>query len=1843
MLFCDCKIESGGGSSSSSTSTNPSFFIITHVGEKIGEKILSSVRSARSIGLLPSASDRPEVPARAVAAAAVARALAGLPPHQRLSLPSGSEELVSIYGTKPHGQIIEDLEEEFYEEDFDPVKHVLEQIPSEGDDVSYFEKKAALRLSQLDAIAERLARHNGRRHLNSSMNEVSRDLVVNSNAKKKQALLDGRAYLTFIMMDMLPILNELLHALDMRMTLETHVEEENYFKAFQVLSEYLQVLDSFSELSAVQEMNHGVEVWLAKTLQKLDSLLLGVCQDFKEENYLTVLDAYAIIGDIAGLAEKIQSFFMQEILSESHSVLKDILQEDHSSDTVNIGRVQDYQLCRGVGASEEVEGLRVNLNGTLLRHLFQGLWRQLEGQEGQNHEGLRLAQPKANNTLMDSDSQIHSTTLDMSSTSVSSEEVVNADSASRVSTNSSLENGSISDYSNTVQSSSSTKESAAAGDDAASTSGCDSPFYQLRNDAIAFVVQTLQRGRKNLWQLTTSRVSVLLSCAAVCSTSTHQFLKNYEDINTFILAGEAFSCLQAVDFRQRLKTALKMVLEKETWHKMTDTVQVISLAGLVGDGAPLIVSGHTSVSVLHSKKLSDMVQTRSQKSGFAHWLQSGNPFFSKLTSSQKDHMSPQIQPNGVGAFFGTDGKIIDALHNDIISPRSDDRNCVNGNNSVLEDESEDLLADFIDEDSQLPSRISRPIHMKNHTSHWNSEEITAHTGSSVCLLSRIRILMTVSGLTQLDVTPTSPSANISIVSATSFGLKERCAAAETVSLIGQTFNKSKAHLQSMLLQSNAAIVEDFYVNLVDAVPDLVKHIHKTTARLLLHINGYADLIAGARWEVKELGLEHNGSRIAKAAQTEDVLLEYGVENVCETLIEGLSRVKRCTDEGRALMSLDLQVLINGLQHFVSTNVKPKLQVVEAFIKPAFVPAHMPKPKILKPLILPFQSGEQHSFISTSGSAACLFCMLNTLLITFTEAASLPEPKTDPPIKTIDLFLGVDPCFHGKQAYYLPETEYVHWARSHPEYSRSQIVGLINLVATMKSWKRKTRLEDCDSKYGFPPSSSLFLHSWWKEKSYSYILALTKLLLAMAVNNHAITSVDFRLFLLQRYIPRSWKKPILIKTNYALPTQTKWEDSQTQKPSSKHSHYLRHSSKGSHMRGESPIINSLLSSIKAFSSQGNLSSAFRAFSPLQAQAQSTSLLLHPISSLLLSCTSLKALPQGKQLHALSLFLGLHQDPLLVPKLVTFYSAFPLLFDAHSIVQNYHANNAVPWNVLISGYVRNDYFRNALSAFKQMAEVGVTPDHYTYPSVLKACGEELDLDFGKEVHRSIFANGLEWSLFVHNALVSMYVKCGAIGKARELFERMPERDVVSWNAMISGYASRGLWEEAFDLFERMRMNGSEVNCVTWNTIAGGNLQMGNYAGALELILQMRVASTGLDSAALVIGLAACARTGFIRLGKEIHGTAIRCLYDQNESVRNALITMYARCKDLRLAYLLFQTSEAQNLVTWNCMISGYAQLDQYENASFLFRKMIFSGFEPNYVTVASILPLCARVANLQHGKEMHCYMTRRQSTFENYLLIWNSLVDMYSKSGRVLDARRVFDAMEQRDGVSYTSLIAGYGMRGDGDIALKLFDEMIGRGIKPDHITMVAALSACSHSGLVAQGQVLFEKMVSLYGVIPRMEHFACMVDLLGRAGLLRKAEEVITRMPFPPSPAMWSTLIGACRIHGNTEIGEWAAGKLLDMRPRNPGYYVLIANMYAAAGRWDKLAEVRTLMRNLRLRKTPGYAWIDVGDGFCPFLVGDRSIPRARDVYVLLEGLAQHMKDAGYVASEGLVSEVETEE
>ncbi|KAK1619353.1 hypothetical protein QYE76_024870 [Lolium multiflorum] len=655
------------------------------------------------------------------------------------------------------------------------------------------------------------------------------------------------------------------------------------------------------------------------------------------------------------------------------------------------------------------------------------------------------------------------------------------------------------------------------------------------------------------------------------------------------------------------------------------------------------------------------------------------------------------------------------------------------------------------------------------------------------------------------------------------------------------------------------------------------------------------------------------------------------------------------------------------------------------------------------------------------------------------------------------------------------------------------------------------------------------------------------------------------------------------------------------------------------------LHSLLASLSSPAAARLLPFPLLAFSRLRHRLPASShFLLRPIASLLhLHRPHLRL---GAQLHGLSLSLGLSRHPDLLPRLLSLYSSHSSLLPSASRLA---AESTYPlaYNILISACLRHGLPRQALAAYQEMANHAVLPDAFTYPSVLRACAEAGDLALGRAVHLHGRAALMDGHLFFQNALVSMYAKCGDLLAARTVFDGMPHKDAVSWNSIISGYVASNQSRQAVDLFQRMRADASaEVpHSVTWNTIAGVHVKTRDHRAAVELIREMVNGGAEVDFVTIVIGLNACSRSGWLRLGKEIHGLAIRMRCDGVESVGNALITMYARCKQMDSARKLFKMLPGcKGVVTWNAMIASFALSDDAEEASKLFREMVCGGVQPNYVTVVTYLALCARVANLQHGQELHAHIVKHG--FKGYRLLWNSLIDMYSKSGRLLVAQNVFDTMDDRDMISYTSMIAGYGMQGKGSIALRIFYQMVDSGIKPDHISMVTVLTACSHSGLVTEGEELFDKMTSSYGIKPQMEHYSCMVDLYARSGLIEKAEGMLNDSSFPSTSTMWAALVGACHERGNIKVGERAARRLLEMRTENAGHYVLIANMYAAAGCWDELATVRKLMRDLGVTKAPGLAWADLGNGFTPFLVGDRSNPLAPEIYEILDELSEQMRN-----------------
>eukprot|EP01018_Ginkgo_biloba_P038127 Gb_19299 [translate_table: standard] len=590
-----------------------------------------------------------------------------------------------------------------------------------------------------------------------------------------------------------------------------------------------------------------------------------------------------------------------------------------------------------------------------------------------------------------------------------------------------------------------------------------------------------------------------------------------------------------------------------------------------------------------------------------------------------------------------------------------------------------------------------------------------------------------------------------------------------------------------------------------------------------------------------------------------------------------------------------------------------------------------------------------------------------------------------------------------------------------------------------------------------------------------------------------------------------------------------------------------------------------------------------------------------------CENIKSLAESKQIHAHILINGFENNTVLATKLVSMYAKCGSLIYARTVFDRMSEQNTFLWNALIGGYARNGFSEETLTLYYQMQQAGRQPDNFTFPSVLKACTSLAALQQGKEIHNFIIRIGFESSVFVGSALVDMYAKCGNIENARHVFDKMSERDVVSWNTIIAGYAQSGHCDDALRLFHQMELEGVKP-----------------------------------DSFTIASVLPACGHLTDLQQGKEIHDYITRNGFESHIIVGNALIDMYTKCGSTDSARHVFDNMSDRDVVSWTTIIAGYVQEGHCYKALELFHQMQLAGVKPDSVIVTSVLPACARLAVLQQGKEIHEYIVR--NGFDSDIVVGNALIDMYAKCGSIEDAHQQFDKMYARDVVSWNAIIVGYGINGYAEGALKLFHQMQQEGMKPNDITFVGVLSACSHAGLLSEGRQYFDLMSRDYHIPPSVDHYNCMVDLLGRAGHLHEAHDFIQKMPVEPDAGVWGALLGACRIHRNLKLGELVAERLLELEPKHPGYYVLLSNIYAASGRWDGVAKVRMKMKDMGLKKSPGCSWIDVKDKVHSFVVGENSHPQLEQLYAVLVDLAGRMREIGYVPDTNFaLRDVEQEE
>ncbi|XP_077230627.1 mitochondrial editing factor 21 [Tasmannia lanceolata] len=499
--------------------------------------------------------------------------------------------------------------------------------------------------------------------------------------------------------------------------------------------------------------------------------------------------------------------------------------------------------------------------------------------------------------------------------------------------------------------------------------------------------------------------------------------------------------------------------------------------------------------------------------------------------------------------------------------------------------------------------------------------------------------------------------------------------------------------------------------------------------------------------------------------------------------------------------------------------------------------------------------------------------------------------------------------------------------------------------------------------------------------------------------------------------------------------------------------------------------------------------------------------------------------------------------------------------------------------------------------------------------------------KKIHAHILKSSLSQSSFLSTKIIDMCNIKGETDYASLIFEHVIEPNVFLYNAMIQAYTHNHLYKQAVRIYRQMLTNPQ-----------GGSPVLANKF-TFPFVLK------------------ACTGLAYLELGKQIHGHVCKFGTSSNSFVENSLMDMYTKCDDLSDAHRVFDGMTERDVVSWNSLISAHAKLGQmkkataifdsmpeksivswttlisgyfrigcYSDALEVFHQMQLAGMKPDEISIIAVLPACAQLGALELCKWIHVYADK------NGLLqktcVCNALIETYAKSGSIDQAKQLFNGMSERDVISWSTMIGGLANHGRAREAIRLFAEMKKALVKPNSITFLSILSSCAHSGFLNEGLQYFDYMTKDYGIKPSVEHYGCMVDLLGRSGCLDQAVEFIDKMPIAPDATMWGSLLSACRTHGNIEIAIIAMEHLLELEPDDVGNYVLLSNIYAAAGKWDGVSRMRKLMRSKRMKKTPGCSLIEVNNVVQEFVAGDESNPLSDEIYRMLELLAPQLSRAG---------------
>lgn len=586
-------------------------------------------------------------------------------------------------------------------------------------------------------------------------------------------------------------------------------------------------------------------------------------------------------------------------------------------------------------------------------------------------------------------------------------------------------------------------------------------------------------------------------------------------------------------------------------------------------------------------------------------------------------------------------------------------------------------------------------------------------------------------------------------------------------------------------------------------------------------------------------------------------------------------------------------------------------------------------------------------------------------------------------------------------------------------------------------------------------------------------------------------------------------------------------------------------------------------------------------------------------ILKSCSSIACLDQGQQIHAQIVGAGFELDFFVGNTLIDMYSKCGSLEDAHKVFGRLHVQDVVTWNALIAGYTNHEYGQYALSLFHQMHLEHMEPNVVTFVCILKACSSIADFEQGKQIHAYINGSGLESKSVISNALLDMYSKCGSLDDARRIFNRSPQRDVLAWNALIAGYVRHEQGAVALQLFQQMQQEGMEPDHITF-----------------------------------VYALKVCSSLSALEQGKHIHSHNIESGFEMEIFIGNALICMYAGCKNIEEAQRVFDRMQMRDVISWSTLMTGYVQHGHLQEALQLFQNMQQEGVEPDQAAFVCIFKACSSLAALEQGKSLHAHALHKG--FESDLYVSTTLIDMYGKCGSLEDAHTVFERLPKQNVVTWNAMIAAYVENTECRLAFQHFEDMKRAGLKPNDVTFICLLSACSHMGVSDEGISHFTSMRDDHGIIPGLKHYDCMVDILGHAGCLKEAQDLLDTIPFAPNLVGWTSLLSSCRAHGETRLAKECFDHVVNVDPRNAAVYVLMSNIYAYAGMHKDAEKVEELRKCQKLWKKPGKAFIEIGNQVHEFNAGDNSHPQSDKIYAKVKSLSMQMREKGYMPHLDLV-------